>query len=255
MGSLPAAGPKKDTSDVVRPCGRDFTSGVLDLSEGGALPAKHSSCKDPADQRLPLVRLWRSEPGSCPSQRLQWPRAKPEVTFPTSKPPRPSLWTSHAPAGHVPLAAACCKQVKLSWRTNDSPEPSFCAQTKPRTPGQKGSALQRKRHEDCVVPYVPKRLRQLQALSTETDKSEDVATQGPSAGRASAPLCVTPQVSEFIQPFLDTQYQETQISRKVLFYLRGHRGPVNSIQWCPVSSKSHMLLSASMDKTFKVRFE
>lgn len=254
VASSSAAGPREDTSDVVGPCGRAFSSGALDVSEGRALPTTRGPWKEPAGQRLPLVRLWRSDPGSCPSQRLQWPRTEPEVTFPTSECPRPSLWTSHAPAGHVPLAAARLKQGKLSRGTYNSPEPSFCVQTKSESPGHNGTCLQRKRREDCVVPYTPKRLRQLQALSTETGKSKDVGTQGPSAGRApaSAPLCVAPRVSEFIQPYLDTQYKETQISRKVLFHLRGHRGPVNSIQWCPVISKSHMLLSASMDKTVKV---
>ncbi|KAK2825966.1 hypothetical protein Q5P01_020180 [Channa striata] len=34
--------------------------------------------------------------------------------------------------------------------------------------------------------------------------------------------------------------------------LRGHQGPVNKVRWCPVPHLSHLLLSASMDKTFKV---
>lgn len=254
-GSFNPAGQRKDASDAVRPPGRDFASEVLDAKDGGALPTKHGSCEDAASCRLPLARLWSSDSGSCPNQRLQWPRTEPEVTLPTSQPARPSLWTSHAPAGHVPLAAARLKQVKLSWGTSGSPEPSFCARTGSETPGKNGSSLQRQWCEDCVVPYTPKRLRQVQALSTETGKSKDMEPQGPCAGRAPAPLCVAPQVSEFIQPYLDSQYKETKIPRKVLFHLRGHRGPVNNIQWCPVSSKSHMLLSTSMDKTFKVRLE
>lgn len=255
VGSFNATTQMKDTSDVVRPRGRDFASGVLGVMEGGTLPAKHTSCEDPAGQRLPLVRLWRSDPRSGPSQRLQWPTTEPDFTFPSNEPPRPSLWTSHTPAGHVPLAAARFKQVKLSWGTYDSLEPPFCAQTKPEPPDQNGSSLQRKRREDCVVPYTPKRLRQGQALSTETGGSKDVEAKGPPVGRAAVPLHAAPRVSEFIRPYLDTEYKETEISRRVLFYLRGHRGPVNNIQWCPVPSKSHMLLSASMDKTFKVRFE
>lgn len=254
-GSFNAAAQMKATSDVVRPRGQDFASGVLDVVEGGTPPTEHASCEDPAGQRLPLVRLWRSDPRSCPSQRLQWPRTEPDVTFPSSEPPRSSLWTSHNPAGHVPLAAACFKQVKLSWGTYDSLEPPFCAQTKPETPSQNGSSLQKKRREDCVVPYTPKRLRQGQALSTETGGSKDAEAKGPPVRQAAVPLHVAPRVSEFIRPYLDTEYKETEISRKVLFYLRGHGGPVNSIQWCPVPSKSHMLLSASMDKTFKVRCE
>ncbi|XP_045862980.1 WD repeat-containing protein 25 isoform X3 [Meles meles] len=253
VGSFNAAGQMKDSSDGLQPPGQDFASKAPGVMEGTALPAKRGSCEDPAGRRLPLVRLWRSDPGSCPSQRLQWPRTEPDVTVPADKTPRPSLWTSHAPAGHVPLAAARFRPVKLSWGTYNSPEPSFCAQTKSDAQGKNGSSLQRTRCEDCIVPYTPKRLRQSQALSTETVKSKDVAAQGPSAGRAPAPLCVAPRASEFIQPYLDSQYKETTIPRKVLFHLRSHRGPVNSIQWCPVFAKSHMLLSASMDKTFKVK--
>uniref|UniRef100_A0ABI7XPX2 WD repeat domain 25 n=1 Tax=Felis catus TaxID=9685 RepID=A0ABI7XPX2_FELCA len=252
--SFNAAGQVKDTSDVVKPRGHDFASEAPGVTEGAALPTKHGSREGPAGHRLPLVRLWRSDPGSCPSQRLRWPRTEPEATFSTGKPSRPSLWTSHVPAGHVPLAAARFKQVKLSWGTYDSPEPSSCAQTKSETPGKNGNSLQRKRCEDCVVPYTPKRLRQSQALSTETGESKDTEAQGPSVGRAPAPLCVAPRVSEFIEPYLDSPYRETTIPRKVLFHLRSHRGPVNSIQWCPVFAKSHMLLSASMDKTFKGAF-
>jgi hypothetical protein len=104
-----------------------------------------------------------------------------------------------------------------------------------------------------VVPYTPKRLRQLQALSAETGEGTNLEPQGPPEKCTPAPLCVAPTVSEVIQPHLNSQYRETKVPRKVLFHLRGHRGPVNSIQWCPVFSKSHMLLSTSMDKTFKVR--
>ncbi|XP_054423641.1 WD repeat-containing protein 25 [Pteronotus mesoamericanus] len=252
VGSVLAARQVEGTCGGVPPRGQGFALGVPDEMEARVLPTKLGSCEDPAGQRLPLARLWRGDPSSCPSRRLQWPRTEPEVTFPTSEPPCASLWLSHTPAVHVPLAAARCKQVKLSWGTYDPAEPSVCVQTQPGTPGTNGSSLQKKRREDCVVPYTPKRLRQLQASSAEAGKGHAAETQGPSIGRTPAPLCVEPRVSEFIQPYLDTQYKETKISRKVLFYLGGHRGPVNSIQWCPVFSKSHLFLSASMDKTFKV---
>uniref|UniRef100_K9J206 Putative mrna splicing factor n=1 Tax=Desmodus rotundus TaxID=9430 RepID=K9J206_DESRO len=252
VGTVVAAGQGEDTCDVVQACARGSASGTLDGTEGGALSTKHCSSEDPPGPRLPLARLWRSDPRSCPSQRLQWPRTEPEVPSATSEPPRASLWLSHVPAGHVPLAAALVRQVKPSWGTYDLPESPFCTRTQSGAPGTQGSSLPKKRCEDCVVPYTPKRLRQLQALSTEAAKSKAAEAKGPSARRPPAPLCVEPRVSEFIQPYLDTQYKETKISRKVLFYLRGHRGPISSIQWCPVFSKSHMFLSASMDKTFKV---
>ncbi|XP_035873490.1 WD repeat-containing protein 25 [Phyllostomus discolor] len=252
VGSVIAASQVEDTRDAVHARDQGSESGALGGMEGTALPTKHRSAEDPAGPRLPPARLWGSGPGSCPSQRLQWPGTEPEVALATGEPPRASLWLSHVPAGNVPLAAALVKQGKPSWGTYDPPEPPLCARTQSGAPGAPGSPVQKKRREDCVVPYTPKRLRQLQALGTETGKSKAAEARGPSAGRPPAPLCMEPRVSEFIQPHLDTQYKETQISRKVLFHLRGHRGPVNSIQWCPVLSRSHMFLSASMDKTFKV---
>ncbi|XP_076979657.1 WD repeat-containing protein 25 isoform X2 [Tamandua tetradactyla] len=258
VGSVNDAGQMKDTSGIAKPLRQDFASGVLDVMKGGAQPTKPTSKalsnlqEDLGRHSLPVVRLGRSDRGSCPSQKLQWPKKEPEVTFPTRDPSRPSLWTTHAPAGHVPWPAAHLKEMKLSWEMYDSPQSSFCAQTKFETTGTTGSSVQKKRREDCVIPYIPKRLRQLQILNTDAGQSKEVGPQGLPAGCAPAPLCVTPRVSEFIQPFLDSQYKETIVPRSVLFHLRGHRGPVNSIQWCPVFSKSHMLLSVSMDKTFKV---
>lgn len=249
-GSFNPAGQMEDASAAAPSHRWALASDSLDVADAGAQPAKR---EDPAGRRLPLVRLWRNDPGSRPSQRLLWPRPEPEVTAPPSQPPRPSLWTSQTPAGHVPLAAARLQQPKPPWGAYDSPEASFHARTESERPGSNGSSLQRKRCEDSVVPYTPKRLRHLQALSAEAGKGEDAEAQGPSGRRPPAPLCVGPQVSEFIQPYLDGQHKETTIPKKVLFHLRGHRGPVNSVQWCPVFAKSHMLLSTSMDKTFKVK--
>ncbi|XP_012658888.1 WD repeat-containing protein 25 [Otolemur garnettii] len=246
-GSFNDTGQMKDTSDVTKPV-QDFSSGVRDMTKEEAQPLQPSSCKDPGGNRLPLARLGRSDRGSCPSQRLQWPRKEPEVTS-TSGPSCPSLWTSHAPSSHMPLAAAHFKRRKFPCGSSRS---SYYAQGESETTGKNVNSFQKKRCEDCIIPYIPKRLRQLQEASTEPGKSKDVEPQDPSAGHAPAPLCVAPEVSEFIQPYLGSQYKETKVPRKVLFHLRGHRGPVNSIQWCPVLSKSHMLLSTSMDKTFKI---
>ncbi|XP_055412653.1 WD repeat-containing protein 25 isoform X3 [Bubalus kerabau] len=250
-GGFHPAGQMEDSWTVLRPPGQDFGSRGLDATGRWAPSLVCGSRDDPATCRLPLARLWSQDPGSCPSQRLRWPRPEPEAALPASPPARPSLWTSQAPAGHVPLAAARSKQVRVCWEPSSSPEPSLDAHTGSEGPGKGSSSLQRKRREDCVVPYTPKRLRPLQALSTESDSGKDTEAQGPLAGRVPAPLCVAPEVSEFIQPYLDSQYKETKIPKTVLFHLRGHRGPVNSVQWCPVSARSHMLLSTSMDKTFK----
>ncbi|XP_038193008.1 WD repeat-containing protein 25 isoform X3 [Arvicola amphibius] len=241
-------GQMDDASGVTRPSGTGFVSGTVDMTKEGVQHTGNSPFEDPGDQRLPLARIWRSHPGSCPSQRLQWPSKDPDTTFPTSEPPRP-LWMSRAPASHVPLAAACLKPVKPAWDALHSPSQT---QSEVESTARNASSFQRKRGEDCVVPYTPKRLRQLQALNPEAGGGKDLEPPEPPAGCAPAPLCVAPTVSESIQPYLNSQYRETKVPRKVLFHLRGHRGPVNSIQWCPVFCKSHMLLSASMDKTFKV---
>ncbi|CAO2587287.1 WD repeat-containing protein 25 [Lemmus lemmus] len=241
-------GQMDDASAVTRPSGTGFVSGTVDVTKEGVPHTGHSPYKDLGDQRLPLAQIWRSYPGSCPSQRLQWPSNDPDTNFPTSESPRP-LWMSQAPAGHVPLAAACLKPVKPAW---DALHSLSQTQSKVESTTRNASSFQRKRGEDCVVPYTPKRLRQLQALNPEAGGGKDLEPPGSPAGCAPAPLCVAPTVSEFIQPYLNSQYRETKVPKKVLFHLRGHRGPVNSIQWCPVFCKSHMLLSASMDKTFKV---
>ncbi|KAM5273056.1 WD repeat-containing protein 25 [Ctenodactylus gundi] len=231
------AGNLKAASGVAEPLGQAVASGPM-----GATGAQEG----PGECQLPLGRPWRRDPGSRPSQRLQWPGTEPEVAVPTSTPSRPpSLWMSCAPTGHRPLATALWKQSGPSGTTPESP---FHAQNEPTAAGANVVSVQRKRSEDCVVPYTPKRLRLLQASQSQ----EVVLDQGPSVKGAPAPLCVAPGVSEVIQPHLNSQYRETQVPRKVLFHLRGHKGPVNSIQWCPVWSKSHMLLSTSMDKTFKV---
>uniref|UniRef100_G1TA84 WD repeat domain 25 n=1 Tax=Oryctolagus cuniculus TaxID=9986 RepID=G1TA84_RABIT len=239
----------------VRAAGHTTGAAGVAGAPGQALAGKEALPKEPAswggsrEQRLPLAQLGGGHRGSCPSQRLQWPRKEPEVTLPASHPSRSSLWTSHAPASTVPLAAARLKPVQLC---RDTPRSSFCAQRECEVTGKTAGSSQRRRAEDSVVPYTPKRLRQPQAASTEADKAQDVAPPRPPAACAPAPCCVAPHVSEFIQPYLNSPYRDTQVPSKVLFHLRGHRGPVNSIQWCPVLSKSHMLLSTSMDKTFKV---
>ncbi|XP_008050258.1 WD repeat-containing protein 25 [Carlito syrichta] len=242
----PAAGQMRDTLGVAKPPGQGLASGVL---TGGAQPARDGPCADPGSHRLPLARLGSSDRGSCPSQRLQWPRKEPDVALPACGPPRPSLWTSHMPASHTPLTAARWEQLKLS---RDLPKLPSRAQNASEATARRGGPFQRKRREDGVVPYVPKRLRHLRAPGSQAGKSAGGEPKGPPAGRAPAPLCVDPGVSEFIQPYLNSAYKETTVPRKMLFHLRGHRGPVNSIQWCPVLAASHMLLSTSMDKTFKV---
>ncbi|XP_058147629.1 WD repeat-containing protein 25 [Dasypus novemcinctus] len=245
---------------VAEPPGQAFASGALDTMTGEAQPAR-PPCRvpqdppgDPGGRPLPLACLGGSDRGSRPSQRLCWPREAPGVSFPSSQPARLCPWARRAPAGHAPQPGAHCKEAKLSWVSHVSPESSLCAHAASESLGPGSSSAQKQRREDAVTPYVPKRLRQLPASRADPGRTQEAEPRGAPAGRAPAPapLCVAPTVSEFIRPYLDSQSKETKVPRALLFHLRGHTAPVNNIQWCPVLSKSHMLLSASMDKTFKV---
>lgn len=59
-------------------------------------------------------------------------------------------------------------------------------------------------------------------------------------------------MSERARQCLSRKKGRMYLPRYVQHQFQGHRGPVNTVQWCPVPHLSHLLLSASMDKTFKV---
>ncbi|KAM6170926.1 WD repeat-containing protein 25 isoform 2-T2 [Erethizon dorsatum] len=242
-----AADQAADCSGVALSPGPGVISGAAEATFEGTQCMEPSPCADPGQCRLPLAWLWGSEPGCGPSPRLQWPGKEPVATTPAWVPSRPlSLWASCAPAGPKPLATTDLqKQLQASW---DAPSPSFWAQDEAVATGNSAGSLHRRRNEDCVVPYTPKRLRQRQAAGTGPCQEPP----GPPEGSAPAPLCVAPGVSESIQPHLNSPRKETRVPRTVLCHLWGHKGPVNSIQWCPVPAWSQLLLSASMDRTFKV---
>ncbi|XP_022528346.2 WD repeat-containing protein 25 isoform X1 [Astyanax mexicanus] len=94
-----------------------------------------------------------------------------------------------------------------------------------------------------VRPYVSKR----QKLSTQ---SADLNTEGSSSSQHTT-LHLLSTVSERIRPHLGRKGR-TELPKYVQHQLQAHQGPVNTVQWCPVPHLSHLLLSASMDKTFKV---
>ncbi|XP_025906238.1 WD repeat-containing protein 25 isoform X1 [Nothoprocta perdicaria] len=121
-----------------------------------------------------------------------------------------------------------------------------------------GISSQKRIHKDNVTPvkgirpYIPKRLRQ----ENSSMYKEQEANQGENPncdvklGR-SGEQTVT-KVSELIKPYLGSKYRSTEVPQNLVFHMSKHSGPVNEIQWCPVREQSHMLLSASMDKTIKV---
>ncbi|XP_021256707.1 WD repeat-containing protein 25 isoform X2 [Numida meleagris] len=103
-----------------------------------------------------------------------------------------------------------------------------------------------------IRPYIPKRLRQENSRACEKrelDQSEssscDVKLDVPGEQTVR-------KISELIKPYLGSRYKLTEVPKSLIFHMSKHNGPVNAIQWCTVREQSHMLLSASMDKTIKV---
>ncbi|XP_077946135.1 WD repeat-containing protein 25 isoform X1 [Gasterosteus aculeatus] len=99
-----------------------------------------------------------------------------------------------------------------------------------------------------VRPYVPKRQRP--AASSGTVDPKHPAERVPGSLISESQILL--DVSARVKPYLAHKAGASGIPRRLLMSLGGHRGPVNTVQWCPVPHLSHLLLSASMDKTFKV---
>lgn len=109
-----------------------------------------------------------------------------------------------------------------------------------------------KRHHTVpsgVRPYIPKRQRL--AASVETVESKSPPEQV--SGNQTREGHVLSDVSKRVKPYLGHKPRAAGIPRRLLMSLGGHQGPVNTVRWCPVPHLSHLLLSASMDKTFKVK--
>ncbi|XP_061552245.1 WD repeat-containing protein 25 isoform X3 [Phycodurus eques] len=97
-----------------------------------------------------------------------------------------------------------------------------------------------------VRPYIPKRQR----LVTSSIEKEDNLTGGVHY-RDFQILSAASQKMKLHLAHMPAP-AAAGIPKKLLLSLQGHHGPVNTVQWCPVPQRSHLLLSASMDKTFKV---
>lgn len=122
-----------------------------------------------------------------------------------------------------------------------------------------GNGVSQKRiHKDSTTaikgirPYIPKRLRQDNSSMPEKKESDqrDSSDCGVKVGISGEQT--SRKVSELIKPYLGSKYKLTEVPKSLIFPMSKHSGPVNEIQWCPVREQSHMLLSASMDKTVKV---
>jgi len=122
-----------------------------------------------------------------------------------------------------------------------------------------GNGLSQKRmHKDStpaikgIRPYIPKRLRQENSSVPEKKESDQRESSDCDAKLGVSGEQTLRKISELIKPYLGSKYKLTEVPKSLIFYMSKHSGPVNEMQWCPVREQSHMLLSASMDKTVKV---
>ncbi|XP_072126637.1 WD repeat-containing protein 25 isoform X2 [Mobula birostris] len=107
-----------------------------------------------------------------------------------------------------------------------------------------------------IKPYVPKRLREKEAACNKSNKlqeSRDIFNTGiDCTAPAEYQLGLLSKVSDFIKPYLESQHKTSKVPKHLVFQMSQHSGPVTTIQWCPVEQHSHLLLSASMDKSIKI---
>lgn len=111
--------------------------------------------------------------------------------------------------------------------------------------------------QENVKPYIPKKLRQEQILTSSSTKTPvcrgEVPVSVVDSDAAELPSSSTfYTISDFLQPYLETSYRSFEIPKGMVFHMLAHSGPVNRVQWSPVRQYSHLLLSASMDNTIKV---
>ncbi|XP_051478055.1 WD repeat-containing protein 25 [Apus apus] len=117
---------------------------------------------------------------------------------------------------------------------------------------------QKRIHKDSATaikgirPYIPKRLRQENSSVPEKKESEERESSDCDVKLGISGEKTLRKTSELIKPYLGSKYKLTEVPRSLIFCMSKHSGPVNEIQWSPVREQSHMLLSASMDKTIKV---
>ncbi|XP_054825940.1 WD repeat-containing protein 25 [Eublepharis macularius] len=135
-----------------------------------------------------------------------------------------------------------------------SPKQSLSPLQKPQLLSENEDYSLKRAHEDGGVtlrglsPYIPKRLRKGKNPETEDcgESTNSLAKFGVAGDRMSI------NISKYIMPYIGSKYGVTAIPTTLVFHMSEHSGAVNIVRWCPVQKWSHMLLSASMDKTVKV---
>ncbi|XP_039897872.1 WD repeat-containing protein 25 [Simochromis diagramma] len=147
--------------------------------------------------------------------------------------------------------AADFRNTETSLNLPDSQREMASPQALPCMPRSLGNAANLAKRQQTVPsgvrPYIPKRKR----LAT----SEGVELKHPAEqvlGNQARESQILSDVSARLKPYLAQTPSMTGIPRRLLMSLGGHQGPVNTVQWCPLPHVSHLLLSASIDKTFKV---
>ncbi|XP_061854684.1 WD repeat-containing protein 25 isoform X2 [Colius striatus] len=150
-------------------------------------------------------------------------------------------YSRRAYSGH----AALCMSYKNYEQTSSSSTNS-------------GNGVSQKRmHKDCttmkgIKPYIPKRLRQENSSVPENKAAHERESSDCGVKLGTSGEQTWGKISELVKPYLGFKYKLTEIPKSLVFCMCKHSGPVNEIQWCPAREQSHLLLSASMDKTIKV---
>ncbi|KAM9381207.1 WD repeat-containing protein 25 isoform 2-T2 [Phaethornis superciliosus] len=131
-----------------------------------------------------------------------------------------------------------------------------------QSPGSSASCRngvsQKRIHKDSTTatggirPYIPKRLRQENSSMPEKKDSDQREGSDCDVKLGVSGDQTLRKISELIKPYLGSKYKFTEVPKSLIFCMSKHNGPVNEIQWSPVREQSHLLLSASMDKTIKV---
>uniref|UniRef100_A0A8C5WWQ0 WD repeat-containing protein 25 n=1 Tax=Laticauda laticaudata TaxID=8630 RepID=A0A8C5WWQ0_LATLA len=119
-----------------------------------------------------------------------------------------------------------------------------------KIPSGNAYAQKRMRNDGDVTiqklrPYVSKKLQQEKKEYQKESMSSPVKY-------STAEDKMSVKISQYIMPYIGSKYAVTEIPKNLIFHMAEHSGPVNAVCWCPLQRWSHMLLSASMDKTIKV---
>lgn len=196
-----------------------------------------SQTRTSENSSLEVARSPHSSRAEGGNSKLEYPGHYSEVPQPRPWPLGQENHLTDAPPS-LNLAAAPDK-ISPKWTPCETPQMVNDKLNQAKRPCTVSSGIR---------PYIPKRQRL--ATSGETLNSKSQMEHNPGCQTRISPILS--EVSERVKPYLDNRLGAAGIPRRLLMSLGGHQGPVNTVQWCPVPQHSHLLLSASMDKTFKV---